>query len=133
MIEIDRDVLLFILLLTTPVQFWYSSTSKNRAWRSSFHGRVLGFCKLLLIRSIKVPGYPSTNSRTTPPLLFEAWHHPEGGNPGQILAARADGGRNCPKDHLAGSEAMGGSGDHLPPPSPLSPPQAIVYGGRGMH
>ena len=37
MIETYRDVLQFILLLTTPVQFWYSGTSKHRAWQSIFH------------------------------------------------------------------------------------------------
>ena len=65
MIETDRDVLKFILLLTTPLQFQYSGTSENRALRSSFHGRVLGLRKLFLILSIKVSGYTSTNSRTT--------------------------------------------------------------------
>ena len=38
MIETDRDVLQFILLLTMPVQFRYSGTSQNRACWSSFHG-----------------------------------------------------------------------------------------------
>ena len=70
MIQPDRDVLQFILLLTTPVQFWYSGTSKNRAWQSSFHGQLLWFWKLFLIRSTNVHGYPSTNSRTTSPLLL---------------------------------------------------------------
>ena len=71
MIEIDRDVLQSILLLTSPVQFRYSGTSENRPWRSSFCGRVLRFRKLFLIHSIKVPGYPSTNSCFTSPLLSE--------------------------------------------------------------
>ena len=41
MIDTDRDLLQFILLVTTPVHFWYSGTSKNIASRSSFHGQVL--------------------------------------------------------------------------------------------
>ena len=62
MIDIYRDVLQFILLLTTPVQFQYSGTSESRACHSSFHGQVLWFRKLFLILLIKIPGYPSTNS-----------------------------------------------------------------------
>ena len=69
MIETGRDILQFILLLTTPVQFLYSGTSENRALRSSFHGKVLWFRMLFLIRSINVPGYPSATSRTTSSLL----------------------------------------------------------------
>ena len=71
-IDTDIDVLQFILLVNTPVRFLYSGTSENRAWRSSFHGRELVFRKLFLIRSIKVPGYPSTTSRTISPLLHQA-------------------------------------------------------------
>ena len=69
MIETDRDVLQFISLLTTPVQFWYSGTSENRTWRSSFYGQVLWFRELFIIWSINVPGYPSATSRTTSSLL----------------------------------------------------------------
>ena len=69
MTETDKDVLEFILLLTTPVHFWYLVTSENRAWRSSFQCQVLWFRKIFLIRSINVPGYPGTTSRTTSPLL----------------------------------------------------------------
>ena len=69
-IYIDREVLQFILLRTKPLQFRYSGTSKNIAWRSIFYSRVLGFRNLSLICSTKVPGCPSTTSRMTPPLLY---------------------------------------------------------------
>ena len=71
MIDTDRDVLQFILLINTHVQFWYSGMSKIRALQSIFHGRVLGFRKLFLILLIKVPGYHSTTSRTASPLLYK--------------------------------------------------------------
>ena len=71
MIKTDRDVLHIIILITMPVQIWYSSTSKNRAWRSIFHSQVLRFQKLFLIQPIKVPEYPSTTSRTKSPLLSD--------------------------------------------------------------